>query len=190
MYWSKSHKHNLSKAHTCLKRTKILAPKVSALDRFYCISNCQIWKCLLSIIIRYHIQITITKILRCDWHIFIMSFTTFYVIGRQRRTARLRATWMGEGWKLFFGWLGVIKLLKRENLMKKGELPLSLALNPHFELWVVASGNICNFPLVTAILFHPFWLLILILSITRTWVPAMSMFRFSVFSFWIETRQA
>ena len=36
VYWSKSHKHNLSKADTCLKRTKILVPKVSALDRFHC----------------------------------------------------------------------------------------------------------------------------------------------------------
>ena len=36
VYWSKSHKHNLSKAETYLKRTKILVPKVSALDRFHC----------------------------------------------------------------------------------------------------------------------------------------------------------
>ena len=37
VYWSKSHKHNLSKADTCLKRINIFVPKVSALDRFYCI---------------------------------------------------------------------------------------------------------------------------------------------------------
>ena len=36
-YWPNSHKHNLSKADTCLKRTKILVPNVSALDRVYCI---------------------------------------------------------------------------------------------------------------------------------------------------------
>ena len=39
VYWSKSHKHNLSKADTSLKRTKILVPKVSALDKFHCTSN-------------------------------------------------------------------------------------------------------------------------------------------------------
>ena len=33
---SKSHKHNLSKADTCLKRTKILVPKAFALDRVHC----------------------------------------------------------------------------------------------------------------------------------------------------------
>ena len=37
VYWSKSHKHNLSKVDTCLKRTKILFPKVSALDSFHCV---------------------------------------------------------------------------------------------------------------------------------------------------------
>ena len=37
VYWSKSHKTNLSKADTCLKWTKIFAQNVSALHRFYCI---------------------------------------------------------------------------------------------------------------------------------------------------------
>ena len=36
VYWSKCHKYNLSIADTCLKRTKILVPKVTALDRFHC----------------------------------------------------------------------------------------------------------------------------------------------------------
>ena len=39
VYWSKSHKPNLSKADTCLKRTKILVFKESSLDRFHCIVN-------------------------------------------------------------------------------------------------------------------------------------------------------
>ena len=38
VYWSKSNRHNLSKVDTCLKRTKIMVPKVSAFDRFYFIS--------------------------------------------------------------------------------------------------------------------------------------------------------
>ena len=38
VYWSKSHKHKLSKVDTYLKQTKILIPKVSALDRFHCVS--------------------------------------------------------------------------------------------------------------------------------------------------------
>ena len=37
VHWSKCHKHNLSKADTCLKWTNILVPMVSALDRFHCI---------------------------------------------------------------------------------------------------------------------------------------------------------
>ena len=36
IWWSKSSKPNLSKADTCLKRTKVLAPEMSALDRFHC----------------------------------------------------------------------------------------------------------------------------------------------------------
>ena len=36
VYWWRFHKHNLSKADICLERTKILVPKVSALDRFHC----------------------------------------------------------------------------------------------------------------------------------------------------------
>ena len=33
---SNSHNPDLSKADTCLKRTTIFAPKVSALDKFHC----------------------------------------------------------------------------------------------------------------------------------------------------------
>ena len=36
-YWSKFHKPNLPKVDTCLKRTKILVFKVSALSRLHCI---------------------------------------------------------------------------------------------------------------------------------------------------------
>ena len=35
IYWSKSHRQNLPKIDICLERIKVLAPKVSTLDRFY-----------------------------------------------------------------------------------------------------------------------------------------------------------
>ena len=40
VYWTKSHKHDMSKADTCLKRTIILVPMVSASGSFHWGHSC------------------------------------------------------------------------------------------------------------------------------------------------------
>ena len=54
LYWSKSHKHDLCKADTCTKRTKMVAPKVSALDRFHC--TCKSWQTCVFRLNRDHVK--------------------------------------------------------------------------------------------------------------------------------------